>query len=174
MSNVPFYVDESTNISPADVRSRCRRLLVEHKHAKLGLIVIDYVSLMRPSANKNFASENETIAAISRELMSVKTEFECPILLLAQLNRECEKRPNKRPVLPDLRDSGALEQDANVVMFLYRDELYNEDSPDKGVAEVIIAKNRAGMQDTVRLAFQGSYQRFENLADHYQHQQGWN
>jgi replicative DNA helicase len=169
MGNVPFYVDDSSNISPADVRSRCRRLMTEKGHKKLGLIVIDYVGLMMPSGGKDHGTENANITAISRELMAIKKEFECPIVLLSQLNRECEKRPNKRPVLSDLRESGSLEQDADAVIFLYRDELYNEESPDKGVAEVIIAKNRSGMQDTVRLAFSGNYQRFDNLA----YDRGW-
>lgn len=169
MGEVPFYVDDSSNISPADIRSRCRRLLTEKQHDKLGAIVIDYIGLMQPSGSKDYGTENGNITAISRELMALKKEFACPIILLSQLNRECEKRPNKRPLLSDLRDSGSLEQDADAIIFLYRDELYNEDSPDKGIAEVIIAKNRSGMQDTVKLAFNGAYQRFDNLS----YDKGW-
>lgn len=163
IANTAFYVDDSAGLSPADIRARLRRLVMDTGRP-VDLVMIDYVGLMVPSGGKDHGSENANITNISRELMAIKKEFEVPILLLSQLNREVEKRGNRRPVLSDLRDSGSLEQDADVVMFLYRDEYYDQQSAEKGVAEIIVAKQRAGEIGTVKAAFSGKFQRFDDLA----------
>jgi replicative DNA helicase len=142
------------------MRSRARRIVREH--GKLGLIAIDYLQLMRIAGS----SENRVgeISEISRSLKALAKEFECPIIALSQLNRSLEQRPNKRPIMSDLRESGAIEQDADVIMFIYRDEVYNEETPDRGRAEIIIGKQRNGPIGTINLAFNGKYTRFDNLA----------
>jgi replicative DNA helicase len=128
---------------------------------KLGLIVIDYIQLMSSSGRgENRATE---ISDISRSLKSLAKELECPVVALSQLNRSLEQRPNKRPIMSDLRESGAIEQDADLILFIYRDEVYNPDSPDKGTAEIIIAKQRNGPIGTTRLTFQGESTRFLNF-----------
>ena len=134
------------------------------------LIVVDYLQLM----NGTNASEGrvQEISQISRELKGLARDYECPVIALSQLSRNVEQRPNKRPVNADLRESGAIEQDADVVTFIYRDEIYNEDSTDKGIAEIIIGKQRNGPVGTCKLAFMGKYTRFENLAREYQRNQG--
>ena len=125
------------------------------------MIMIDYLQLMRVAGSNE--GRTAEISEISRNLKAIAKEFRCPVVALSQLNRALEQRPNKRPVNSDLRESGAIEQDADVVMFIYRDEVYHEDSPDKGVAEIIIGKQRNGPIGTCRLAFQGEFTRFENL-----------
>ncbi|MCF7991447.1 MAG: replicative DNA helicase [Thiohalocapsa sp.] len=164
LSQVPLYIDDTPALSPTDLRARVRRLQreVKREEKELGLVVIDYLQLMQaPSEGENRATE---ISAISRSLKSLAKELNVPVVALSQLNRSLEQRPNKRPVMSDLRESGAIEQDADVIVFIYRDEVYNEDSPDKGVAEVIIGKQRNGPIGTVKLAFLGQYTKFENLA----------
>ncbi|OZA14848.1 MAG: replicative DNA helicase, partial [Hydrogenophilales bacterium 17-62-8] len=142
---------------------RARRLM--RQCGKLGLIVIDYLQLMSGSGsgggNENRATE---ISEISRALKGLAKELQVPVIALSQLNRGLEQRPNKRPVMSDLRESGAIEQDADVILFIYRDEVYNPDTQDKGTAEIIISKQRNGPIGTVRLAFIGEYTRFESLA----------
>ncbi|MEL0027517.1 MAG: DnaB-like helicase C-terminal domain-containing protein, partial [Perlucidibaca sp.] len=132
----------------------------------IGLIMVDYLQLMRvPGMESNRVNE---ISEISRSLKALAKEMDCPVIALSQLNRSLEQRPNKRPVMSDLRESGAIEQDADVIMFIYRDEVYNPESPDKGTAEIIIGKQRNGPIGSIRLAFLGKYTRFEDLApEHY-------
>ncbi|MCP5268708.1 MAG: replicative DNA helicase [Zoogloeaceae bacterium] len=155
-----IYIDETPALNPIDLRARARRL--HRQCGKLGLIVIDYLQLMSgSSAGENRATE---ISEISRSLKGLAKELECPVIALSQLNRSLEQRPNKRPVMSDLRESGAIEQDADVIMFIYRDEVYNPDSQEKGTAEIIIGKQRNGPIGTVRLSFLGEYTRFENFA----------
>ncbi|MCU7960816.1 MAG: replicative DNA helicase [gamma proteobacterium symbiont of Bathyaustriella thionipta] len=159
LSQAPMFIDDTAALTPTDLRARARRLMREQ--GDLGLIVIDYLQLMQaPGSGENRATE---ISAISRNLKALAKELNCPVMALSQLNRNLEQRPNKRPVMSDLRESGSIEQDADVVVFIYRDEVYNEESPDKGVAEIIIGKQRNGPIGTVRLTFLGKYTRFENF-----------
>ncbi|HET9843732.1 MAG TPA: replicative DNA helicase [Gammaproteobacteria bacterium] len=153
-----MFIDESPALSPIEVRARARRL-VRDGHT-LGLIVIDYLQLMRCG----WHAENRTaeISEISRSLKALAKELNVPVIALSQLNRSLEQRPNKRPVMSDLRESGAIEQDADLIVFIYRDEVYNEESPDKGSAEILIAKHRNGPIGMVRLTFMGHYAKFEN------------
>jgi replicative DNA helicase len=158
LSEAQMFIDDSPALSPTEVRARARRLMREHK--QLGLIVIDYLQLMQvPGSTENRTTE---ISEISRSLKALAKELSVPVVALSQLNRSLEQRPNKRPVMSDLRESGAIEQDADLICFIYRDEVYHEDSPDKGTAEVIIAKQRNGPIGTLRLTFLGQYTRFEN------------
>ncbi|MEJ2574602.1 MAG: replicative DNA helicase [Gammaproteobacteria bacterium] len=157
LAETPLFIDDTPALTPTELRARARRLKREHD---LGLIVIDYLQLMQVPGNKeNRATE---ISEISRSLKALAKELHVPVVALSQLNRSLEQRPNKRPVMSDLRESGAIEQDADVIVFIYRDEVYNEDSPDKGIAEIIIGKQRNGPIGTVRLTFLGKYTRFEN------------
>jgi len=160
LKDVPLYIDDTAALTPTEVRSRSRR--VAREHGQLGMIMVDYLQLMQVAGS----SEGRTaeISEISRSLKAIAKEFKCPVVALSQLNRALENRPNKRPVNSDLRESGAIEQDADVIMFIYRDEVYNEESPDKGIAEIIIGKQRNGPIGICRLAFIGQFTRFENLA----------
>ena len=145
----PLFIDDSPSVSPTEMRARARRIAREHD-GQLGMVVVDYLQLMQiKGTNENRVTE---ISAISRSLKQLAREFDCPVIALSQLNRGLEQRPNKRPVMADLRESGAIEQDADLITFIYRDEVYNEDTPDKGVAEVIIGKHRNGPIGTVRLS----------------------
>ena len=154
-----MFIDDTPALTPTELRARARRL--KREYGELGLIVIDYLQLMQvPGTRENRATE---ISEISRNLKALAKELRVPVMALSQLNRSLEQRPNKRPVMSDLRESGAIEQDADVIVFIYRDEVYNEDSPDKGKAEIIIGKQRNGPIGTVDLAFLGQYTRFENF-----------
>nr|WP_235189831.1 replicative DNA helicase [Porticoccus hydrocarbonoclasticus] len=159
----PLFIDDTPGITPMELRNRVRQ--VTREHGQPGMILVDYLQLMSGS----IATENRTneISQISRELKNIAREFNCPVIALSQLSRNLENRPNKRPINSDLRESGAIEQDADVVVFIYRDEVYNEESPDKGVAEIIIGKQRNGPIGTCKLTFLGKYTRFENLARDY-------
>lgn len=185
----PLFIDDTSGITPLEMRNRIKQFTRERveqlrqawhaKHgsdtpadmekinqqAQPGLIMVDYLQLM--SGNNPSEGRVQEISQISRELKNLAREYECPMIALSQLSRNVEQRPNKRPVNSDLRESGAIEQDADVIVFLYRDEVYNEDSPDKGSAEIIIGKQRNGPIGTCRLAFLGKYTRFENLAGDY-------
>ena len=160
MSEAQLFIDETGGLNPMELRSRARRLA--RQCGKLGLIIVDYLQLMSgSSAGENRATE---ISEISRSLKSLAKELDVPVIALSQLNRGLEQRPNKRPVMSDLRESGAIEQDAEVILFIYRDEVYNPDSPDKGTAEIIIGKQRNGPIGPVRLTFLGQYTKFDNFA----------
>ncbi|HZJ95353.1 MAG TPA: replicative DNA helicase [Thiopseudomonas sp.] len=156
-----LFIDDSAGISPSEMRARARR--VAREHGEIGMIMVDYLQLMQLGGS---GSENRTneISEISRSLKALGKEFNCPIVALSQLNRSLEQRPNKRPINSDLRESGAIEQDADVIMFIYRDEVYHPETEYKGIGEVILGKHRNGPIGTVRLAFQGKYTRFDNLA----------
>ncbi len=157
-----IFIDETPALSPAELRARARRLKREHD---IGMIVVDYLQLMSvPDTRENRATE---IAEISRSLKAVAKELDVPVLAISQLNRSLEQRPNKRPVMADLRESGSIEQDADLIIFIYRDEVYNPDTADKGKAEIIIGKHRNGATGTVNLAFQGQWLRFVNFAPDY-------
>ena len=157
LSEANLFIDDSASLSPNELRARARRLKREYG---LSLIIVDYLQLMKISGtSENRATE---ISEISRSLKALAKELSVPIVALSQLNRSLEQRPNKRPVMSDLRESGAIEQDADLIVFIYRDEVYDEDSPDQGTAEIIIAKQRNGPIFKTRLTFLGQYTRFEN------------
>ncbi|MBU3554089.1 replicative DNA helicase [Polynucleobacter sp. UB-Piko-W3] len=161
LSNTQILIDETGALSSLELRARARRI-ARNFGGTLGLVVIDYLQLMSGSGSENRATE---ISEISRSLKSLAKELQCPVVALSQLNRGLEQRPNKRPIMSDLRESGAIEQDADVIMFIYRDEVYHPDTTtDKGMAEIIIGKQRNGPIGTVRLSWQGQYTKFDNLA----------
>ncbi|MDD3327342.1 MAG: replicative DNA helicase [Zoogloea sp.] len=163
LHEAPIYIDETPGLNPTDLRARCRRL--HRQCGRLGLIVIDYLQLM--TSLKESDNRSAELSEISRSVKSLAKELHVPIVALSQLNRSLEQRPNKRPVASDLRESGAIEQDADIIMFIYRDEIYNPDSPDKGMAELIISKHRNGSTGTIRMTFLGEFTRFENFAGTY-------
>ncbi len=159
LSDAPLFIDDTPGLSPAEMRSRARRLAKEQ--GQLGLIVVDYLQLMQvPGFNENRTAE---ISEISRSLKGLAKELKVPVIAISQLNRGLEQRADKRPVMSDLRESGAIEQDADLIVFIYRDEVYNDNSPDKGTAEIIIAKQRNGPIGKVRLTFMGQFTCFENF-----------
>jgi len=161
LNDAPIHIDETPAMNALEVRARSRRLARQYG-GKLGAIVVDYLQLMQAvSDGENRATE---ISEISRSMKALAKELKVPVLALSQLNRSLEQRPNKRPVMSDLRESGAIEQDADVILFIYREEVYNPDTQEKGVAEIIVGKQRNGPIGMVRLAFLGENTRFENLA----------
>ncbi|WP_455282740.1 replicative DNA helicase [Cupriavidus necator] len=160
MNDAQLFIDETPALNPMELRARSRRLA--RQCGQLGLIIIDYLQLMSGSGGgENRATE---ISEISRSLKGLAKELNCPVIALSQLNRSLEQRPNKRPVMSDLRESGAIEQDADVILFIYRDEVYNPDSQDKGTSEIIIGKQRNGPIGTVRLTFLGQFTKFDNFS----------
>ncbi len=161
LSQAALYIDDTPSLDPMELRARCRRLKAEKG---LGLVVIDYLQLMHTSQRKD--SREQEISYISRNLKALAKEVDVPVVALAQLNRKVEDRTNKRPMLSDLRESGAIEQDADLIVFLYRDEVYNtrEDNPKKGIAEIIVGKQRNGPVGTATLSYLGNCTAFENLA----------
>jgi replicative DNA helicase len=160
ISEAKLYIDDSGSLSVLEVRAKCRRI---HAEAGLGLVIIDYLQLMRGSPNAQ--SREQEISEISRGLKALAKELQIPVIALSQLNRSLEQRADKRPVLSDLRESGAIEQDADVIMFVYRDEVYNKETPDRGVAEIIIGKQRNGPIGAARVKFFNENTRFDNLAE---------
>ncbi|MBQ8886312.1 MAG: replicative DNA helicase [Candidatus Gastranaerophilales bacterium] len=159
LSEAKIYIDDAAGATATDVKAKCRRLMMEEK--ELGLIVIDYLQLMEGGGNPN--DRNQQISQISRSLKGLAKELDVPIIALSQLSRAVESRPDKRPMMSDLRESGAIEQDADIIMFIYRDEYYNRDDVEnKGKAEVIIAKHRNGSVGTVELLFQSNITKFKN------------
>ena len=163
LSESQIFIDDTPGISVMEIRAKCRKLKLEKN---IGLVVIDYLQLIQGSNKRNGSREQE-ISEISRSLKIIAKELNVPVIALSQLSRAVEQRPDHRPMLSDLRESGAIEQDADIVMFLYRDDYYNEDSPKKNVAEVIIAKHRGGSTGTVELGWLGSYTKFVNLERRY-------
>ncbi|MGH8549025.1 MAG: replicative DNA helicase [Methylococcales bacterium] len=169
LAEARLFIDDTPAMTPTEVRARARRLTREY--GQLGLIVLDYLQLMQaPGSAENRVAE---ISHISRSLKALAKELNVPVVALSQLNRNLEQRPSKRPVMSDLRESGSIEQDADVIVFIYRDEVYNEDSPDKGSAEIIISKQRNGPIGTTRLTFLGQYTRFENFAPNHYGDEGY-
>ncbi len=160
LSEASMFIDDSPALSPSELRGRARR--IARSHGQLGLIVVDYLQLMQvPGSKENRTTE---ITEISRSLKALAKEMHVPVIALSQLNRGLEQRTDRRPVMSDIRESGAIEQDADLIAFIYRDEVYNENSPEKGIAEIIIGKQRNGPIGKVKLTFLGEYTRFENYA----------
>jgi replicative DNA helicase len=164
MQDAQLFIDETPGLNPLELRARARRLA--RQYGQMGLIVVDYLQLMSGSSSngENRATE---ISEISRSLKALAKELKCPVIALSQLNRSLETRPDKRPVMSDLRESGAIEQDADVILFIYRDEVYDADSKDKGYAEIIIGKQRNGPIGKVKLTFLGQHTRFDNAAQNF-------
>ena len=159
LSEAPIYIDDTAGITVAEIRAKCRKLKLEKN---IGLVVIDYLQLIQGSGKRNSSREQE-ISEISRSLKILAKELDIPVIALSQLSRAAEQRQDHRPMLSDLRESGAIEQDADIVMFLYRDDYYNPDSEKKNIAEVILAKHRAGSTGTVELLWMGNYTKFANI-----------
>lgn len=165
ISEAPIFIDDTPGISIAEIRAKCRKLKLEQN---IGLVIIDYLQLVTASSKKNSSREQE-ISEISRSLKILAKELNVPVIALSQLSRAPEQRKDDhRPMLSDLRESGAIEQDADIVMFLYRDDYYNENTEEKNIAEVIIAKHRGGSTGTVKLAWLGDYTKFANLERRYE------
>ncbi|AJD49539.1 DNA helicase, DnaB type [Isoalcanivorax pacificus W11-5] len=163
LSERKLYIDDTGGLSPLEMRARARRV-ARDCGGELGLIMVDYLQLMQVPGSDNRVNE---ISEISRSLKGLAKELNVPVIALSQLNRSLEQRPNKRPVMSDLRESGAIEQDADLIIFLYRDEVYNKETQEKGIAEIIIGKQRNGPIGSVRLAFRGEFTRFDDLAPEY-------
>jgi replicative DNA helicase len=164
--NLKMFVDDTPAQSLIDIRAKARR--IKRKYG-LGLVVVDYIGLMAGSGKSD--NRTQEVGEFSRGLKALAKELNCPVMALAQLSRKCEERSDKRPLMSDLRDSGEIEQDADVIMFIYRDEVYHPETMDKGVAEIIIAKQRQGETGTVACAYQGQYTRFDNLAYRWERKQ---
>ena len=169
LSEAKLHIDDSASLTPTEIRARARRLMREH--GQLGLVVIDYLQLMQAPGVAN--NRTEEISVISRSLKALAKELNVPVIALSQLNRNLEQRPNKRPVNSDLRESGSIEQDADIIAFVYRDEVYNPETPDKGMAEIIIGKQRNGPIGTCRLTFLGQFTKFENFIDNVYGDEGY-
>lgn len=167
LSQAPVFVDDSVGLNPLELRSRARKL--KREHGDLGLIIVDYLQLMDASSTERHENRATQISSITRSLKMLAKELEVPVVALSQLNRSVEQRPDKRPVMADLRESGAIEQDADVILFIYRDEIYNEESEQAGTAQIIIGKQRNGPVGSVTLTFRKEFTRF---ADHASEQFG--
>jgi len=163
LNDAPIFIDQGGALNSYEVRARARRL--QRQEGQLGLIVIDYIQLMSAAGGKQSENRATEVSEISRSLKSLAKELNVAIVALSQLNRSLESRPDKRPMMSDLRESGAIEQDADVILFIYRDDQYNDDSPDKGLAEILISKQRNGPTGKIKLTFLGQYTRFENYAN---------
>lgn len=156
--NFPLFIDDSTGMTIPKMRTTLNK--IRNQHGKIGIILVDYLQLVRPV--EKFNNKNDELGEVSRALKEFSKEFDCPVIALSQLNRQCETRGDKRPIVADLRESGQIEQDADHIWFIYRDEVYNEKSKDKGIAEIIIRKQRNGPIGTVRLSFDGERSRFKD------------
>ncbi|MFM8768352.1 MAG: replicative DNA helicase [Rubrivivax sp.] len=168
LSEAPMFIDETPGLNPAELRARARRLARQYG-GTLGLIVIDYLQLMSGSSNSSDENRATVLGEISRGMKGLAKELQCPVMALSQLNRSVETRPDKRPMMSDLRESGAIEQDADVIMFIYRDDYYNKESKEPGVAEIVLATQRNGPVGTVKLTFLKPLTRFDNLASETAH-----
>jgi replicative DNA helicase len=162
LAEAPLFIDDNPHCTVMEMRAKARR--TKARHGDLGLVVVDYLQLMTPSVSRRMENRQVEVAEISRGLKILARELECPVMALSQLNRQLEYRADKRPMLADLRESGSLEQDSDVVIFLYRDEIYNPDTDQRGTAEVIVSKHRNGPTGTTRLAFLDTYTKFANMA----------
>jgi replicative DNA helicase len=162
LRNVSLFIDETPALTPAELRARSRRQA--RQCGKLGMIIVDYLQLMSGSGSSSGENRATEISEISRGLKALAKELQCPVIALSQLNRSVETRTDKRPMMSDLRESGAIEQDADVIMFIYRDDYYNKESKEPGVAEIIIGKQRNGPVGTVKLTFLRPLTKFDNLA----------
>jgi len=162
LRNVSLHIDETAGLTPSELRANARRLA--RQCGKLGMIVVDYLQLMSGSSSSQGENRATELGEISRGLKMLAKELQCPVIALSQLNRSVETRTDKRPMMSDLRESGAIEQDADIIMFIYRDDYYNKDSKEPNVAEIIIGKQRNGPTGTVKLYFQKTQTRFESLA----------
>ncbi|HEY8028960.1 MAG TPA: replicative DNA helicase, partial [Gaiellaceae bacterium] len=162
LAKAPIYVDDTGLLNMMEVRSKARRL--KARHPNLGLIIVDYLQLLTPSHRRDSDGRVQEVSEMSRSLKILARDLDVPILALSQLSRAVEQRTDKRPILSDLRESGSIEQDADLVAFVYRDEYYNEDSDQQGLAEVILAKHRNGPTDSVKLSFLKRYAKFSDLA----------
>lgn len=188
LKDKPLFIDDTPGLTPQEVRARVKRVVRGHQmelqqkfpdmaleeleaKSNPSVIMIDYLQLMQVAGQSE--GRTQEISEISRSLKAIAKEYSCPVIALSQLNRGVEQRPNKRPMNSDLRESGAIEQDADVILFIYRDEYYNEDSNDKGIAELIIGKQRNGEIGTCKAAFVGKFTRFENLAPEYYQDNGY-
>ena len=160
LAEAPIYIDDTPGISVTEIRAKCRKLKLEKD---IGMVIIDYLQLVQGSGKRLIGSREQEISEISRSLKILAKELDIPVIALSQLSRSAEKRDDKRPMLADLRESGAIEQDADIVMFLYRDDYYNQDSEKKNIAEVILAKHRGGSTGTVELLWMGNYTKFANM-----------
>ena len=165
LSESEIYIDDTPGITVAKIRERCRKLKLEKN---IGLVVIDYLQLVQGSSSRRIGSREQEISEISRSLKILAKELNIPVVALSQLSRAAEKRDDKRPMLSDLRESGAIEQDADIVMFLYRDDYYNPETEDKNIAEIIISKHRGGSTGTIKLLWMGSYTKFVNLEQRFE------
>jgi replicative DNA helicase len=166
LRNISLHIDESPGLTTSELRGNARRL-ARQMGGKLGLIVVDYLQLMSVSSSMSDENRATAVGEISRGLKALAKELQCPVIALSQLSRGVESRTDKRPMMSDLRESGAIEQDADVIMFIYRDDYYNKDSKEPGVTELIISKQRNGPTGTVKLAFVKQLTRFESLAQGY-------
>ena len=164
LSEAPIYIDDTPGITAMEIRAKCRKLKMEKD---IGLVVVDYLQLVTGASGRN-ASREQEIAEISRSLKILAKELDVPVIALSQLSRATEKRDDKRPMMSDLRESGSIEQDADIIMFLYRDDYYNSESPEQNVTEIIIGKQRNGSVGTIKLAWLPNYTKFANLARNYQ------
>jgi replicative DNA helicase len=162
LSEAPIYIDDAASLTVSEMRSKARRIIADHQ--ELGLIMIDYLQLMSSPSSKGDDNRAAAMGAISRGMKQLARELRVPVIALSQLSRAVESRPNKRPMLSDLRESGSIEQDADIVMFIYRDEYYNPDTEKKATAEVIIAKHRSGPVGTVELYFEKSLTKFQSIS----------
>ena len=163
LAEAPIFIDDTPGLNVLELRAKARRLKREHD---LGVVIVDYLQLMR-GLDKKQENRVQELAEISQGLKALAKELRVPVVALSQLNRQVETRGDKRPIMSDIRESGSIEQDADVILFLYRDEMYHPDSADEGTAEIIIGKQRNGPIGTVRLAFRSEYTRFENLAGNF-------